>query len=838
MFVAFAFGVYAKMPPADFYVSDKGADTFKGSKDAPFKTLQKAIEAVRAARKVAPDKNYAVELADGYYRLQSPLVFTLEDTAPTGFYTRFYAANTEGAILGGGVKIDNWQKCKETPAGFDKALADKLWEADLSKITEAKRAAEPSAKFINLNTLYKGQKLLPRARSERFAILKGVPRETSLKTSVNSTPAQIKRKNLDPKKVIIPEYFDCDFDAAAVAEIWVIPSGPWMLNQMPVESVDKQTRTLACALPSSYDSVSHLPDFENAFLVNYAPALQNDGEWVFDAKKQKLYLLSTSRPQDIYAPLLSRLIIIEGAINKPSENDAPVCGLRFSGIKFEHTDYYLPQTEPNYAIHITGAKDALIEDCVFQNLGGGGVRMDLCGISNIVRNCAFIDIGASGVNFKGYGLGTKKELKNNLIENCYFRRCGRVFMQLGALNSTMGMANTMRNCTVLDMHYNGISIHGLSGAPASLKNWPTVVFWEQIDPKHRDENGLNYPNNIPYTGGNNVIEYNEFFRTGETLGDSNAIYFSSGGLGDQIRHNFVHDLRGWYCNASIRMDDNQTGATISHNITYNNVGVGIISKGANNIINNFFVETHRGRYVSNDQSGMKGAIGISIRGGYPAQSVIEKNIVYISHEGEPAVLQLYLYAKDRWPFDPKSVTFDRNLFAVDANDQSVAAAAVKEFLEKYGWNKNSIVANPLFKNPAANDFSFPQDSPAAKLGIEPISLANVGIQGAMRARYIKPALQAPKIEAVNFVRLPYEPANFAFKEGMKVKVALPKGAQTLYYTLNGETPDEASPQLKPDAEFEIKKPCTFTVAAFADGKEDVLGDRIIFGHAVPAGKKK
>ncbi len=813
---------------ADFYVSPKGDDANAGTKDAPFRTLARARDAVREGRLSAPAKNYEVELADGTYFLNEPLRFDLSNSAAEGFSTTFRAANIGGAVLESGVEISGWKKCSILPKGA--ALSGGLWEADVSELLlmKAKSAGTKAAPQINM--LFRNGKALPRAKSFRFSVKDGVKLEKLAQMSkVSASPPP----RYDQRKVVIPPEFDCDFDALEGAQVWLIPSGPWVLNIMPVKSADAESRTLSTSLPCAYEPVAHSRNFANAWLVNYAPALKNDGDWIFSEKEKKIYMVSEGEPRGVSVPVLTRLVEISGKLGGPSEEDVPVNGIRFKGVKFARTDYSGYDQSPNYAVMISGAKACSFEDCTFEALGGGGVKMDLCALENAVKNCLFSDIGGAGAYMRGYGPGKKRLMRGNIVENCIFRRCGRVFMQYGAVCSQMGTENSVRNCTIYDMHYNGVSFSGSAGVSANAK-YPNVI-WDDIDPKFR-ETGLYYPDTIPYLGGGNAVESCEFLRTGETLGDSNAVYFWSGGLGDKIIGNFVHGLRGWYCNASIRMDDNQTGAMISHNITYDNIGLGVISKGANSIVNNFFVETRIGRY--NSAEVMNGAIGVSIRGGYPAESVVERNIIVLAADGEPKPLQLYLYAKKRWPFDPERVSMDRNLLWTLGADQSATRKNLGEFQGKHGWNAHSLVADPMFKNPSAHDFSFPKNSPATSLGIDQIDVSKAGVQGEMRRREMKPRIAAPKIEAVNFERPEFEAVHFPHAAGMRVKASLPKGAEELRYTLNGETPDENSPILKPDSEFEITEPCVFTVRAFSKNGEDLLGDRIIFNIPIPGAVQK
>src|SRR4051812_6345935 len=59
-----------------FHVSPLGEDSGDGSESHPFKSLERAQRAVRAAN---ASSNVVVQLSDGIFRLESPLIFRAVD---------------------------------------------------------------------------------------------------------------------------------------------------------------------------------------------------------------------------------------------------------------------------------------------------------------------------------------------------------------------------------------------------------------------------------------------------------------------------------------------------------------------------------------------------------------------------------------------------------------------------------------------------------------------------------------------------------------------------------------------------------------------------------------
>jgi hypothetical protein len=63
--------------------------------------------------------------------------------------------------------------------------------------------------------------------------------------------------------------------------------------------------------------------------------------------------------------------------------------------------------------------------------------------------------------------------------------------------------------------------------------------------------------------------------------------------------------------------------------------------------------------------------------------------------------------------------------------KNVAGGEVNSFEAwlKHGYEKNSIIADPLFKDRENHDYTLLPESPALKLGFKQIDLSNVGLRG-------------------------------------------------------------------------------------------------------------
>ena len=119
----------------DYYVAPGGNDNAKGTKGAPFETIQRARDAARK------DKGHStVYLRGGTYRLSETVVFSLADGDTT-----YAAYQDETPIITSAVPVTNWKKDK-----------DNLWVADMPDGVK------------DFKVMYDGNRMLERARSRGF----------------------------------------------------------------------------------------------------------------------------------------------------------------------------------------------------------------------------------------------------------------------------------------------------------------------------------------------------------------------------------------------------------------------------------------------------------------------------------------------------------------------------------------------------------------------------------------------------------------------------------------------------------------------------------------------
>ena len=100
----------------EFFVAPSGNDTNTGSKKSPFATLTRARDAVRALKSKGPlTEPIRVNVADGLYTINEPLILLPEDTGTKRAPIIYQAASGANPVFSGGRTIRGWQPGRQQP---------------------------------------------------------------------------------------------------------------------------------------------------------------------------------------------------------------------------------------------------------------------------------------------------------------------------------------------------------------------------------------------------------------------------------------------------------------------------------------------------------------------------------------------------------------------------------------------------------------------------------------------------------------------------------------------------------------------------------------------------
>lgn len=694
---------------ADFYLSPDGSDEWSGTlaepnaegTDGPFASLERARDAVRVLKKEKPAE-IEVLVREGSYQLKDTVVFGLEDSGDEK--TSYAAYPGEKPVFSSGEEIVNWQKLDEAPPGLSEEAAEHVWVADISG---------------GFRTLYDSQGLLPRARSAGFIPLKGSGRD----------------------KLHFPKGKLKNWANVTDVEIVVRPHHAWIVNILPLVSVDERKQIAHTSIEATYmmNVLHFLKTTESCWVENVVDELDEPGEWAVNTKEGKVYLWPRNGevPEGILRPRLQEYIRVEGDVDFKGPEDIPVRNLCFRGLTFTHGERYLLKEDDaglqhdwdmldkgNALVRLRGTENCVIDQCHFLHSGSSAIRVDLHGQKNTISGNHIEHMGGAGILLCGYGPGTKDVNRDNLIFNNHVHHVGRIYSHSAGILVWQSGENRVANNLIHNTPYTGLII---SGCMTDFFRKKSRELGRTIRRNEIGELPKNYDleDVRPYLHTHdNVFEYNEIHHVMEMMGDGNGIYIRGAGAGNIIRGNYVHHMVApMIMQAAIRTDGGQRDTVITGNVVYKCVSQGILTKLNNRCENNIvadIIAPPRGYYISVREGPMTGA-------------TIKQNILYSTgmdtdfiNELEPGKGRVSEDARGRELARSKDADTDYNIY-FSTKDPNLG----KDILAKHrakGIDANSLAVDPLFVDPENGDFRLRPESPALKLGFKPIDLSKVGLR--------------------------------------------------------------------------------------------------------------
>jgi len=699
------------VPAADFYLSASGSDSWSGTlpapnakgTDGPFASLERARDAVRVLKK-SKSTDIVVYVREGTYELAKTVVFGLEDSG-TGDSTVTYAAYPgEAPVFSSGREVKGWKKLTAKLPGLPGEAQDNVWVADVS------------GRFF---TLYDAEGLLPRARSAGFIPLPGGSRN----------------------RLRFPEGRLKNWTNVKDVEIVVRPHHAWIVNVLPLASVDETARIAHTAIDATYamNRLHFLRETESCWVENVLEELDKPGEWVLNTKEGRLYLWPRGK-SPVLAPQLTELIRVEGKIDKMGPKDVPVRNLRFRGLTFMHGDRYLLSEDDaglqhdwdmldkaTALVRLRGAENCIIARCRFAHSGSGAIRVDLHGQRNTISGNHIEHLGGAGILLCGYGPGTKDVNRNNLVYNNHIHHTGRVYSHSPGIMLWQSGANRVANNLIHHTPYTGVIVSGCMSSffqRRGGRELTRTVRWHEVGGE-TGRRTLAQVRPFLHTR-DNLIEYNEIHHVMQMLGDGNGIYIRGAGAGNVIRRNYIHHLvAAMKMQSAIRTDGGQMDTLIAENLIYRCVSQGIILKLNNRCENNIvadIIAPPRGYYLA-------------VREGPLAGATIKRNIFYSSRKVATFIDELPA-GRGRTSEDrrgrrlarAKDADADYNIYYCSADRELGKAMLAKQ--QGDGVDAHSLAVDPLFVDPDKGDFRFKPESPAIKLGIVPIDMSRIGLRPA------------------------------------------------------------------------------------------------------------
>ncbi|MBN2449530.1 MAG: right-handed parallel beta-helix repeat-containing protein, partial [Lentisphaeria bacterium] len=477
----------------------------------------------------------------------------------------------------------------------------------------------------------------------------------------------------------------------AGGQVTIFPAWGWVGGPVQIASIDREAGILRLRGRNASQEIR--PGNRYA-IQNVRFALDCPGEFFFDRENRELLLRSPSEGfsgEEAVVPVLDRLIEIRGE----EESGSWAEHIRIEGIAFRDARYSIEvdslYTPDDAAIRIDRARHVTIEKCTFSHLGGYAVRLAQRASHCRVLRCTMAEMGQGGVIARGE---TADQPTDCTVAGCHMRDLGRVYKHVAGVYVTTGSRFLVSRNTIHDVPRYAISF------------------------KSYGENAASH---------DCIAEYNDLRRTNLETNDTGAIETLGRDRqpsGNIIRYNLVLDTVGMkhtpeggivspFYTWGIYLDDYSSGTTVVGNIVARNVRGGYHNHlGFDNTVeNNIFVDGTLYQAEWNGREEMR-------------RNTFRRNIMCYRHPEA-----VYIRSGGWHPEVLREC--DGNVLWWTGGNLAESAAAVtpagpwSKWLE-LGFDRHSVIADPLFVDPAADDYRLRPESPALRLGFRPIPVDEIG----------------------------------------------------------------------------------------------------------------
>ncbi|HEY3328772.1 MAG TPA: right-handed parallel beta-helix repeat-containing protein [Capsulimonadaceae bacterium] len=728
-------GLSASAEPLALYVSPTGNDAWSGSlpapnkakTDGPFATLQRAQQALRTLPRAERDKQgVTIMLREGSYSLAAPLRFTDQDSGTANAQTVIGAYRGESVTVSGGRAVRQWRPY----------MGD-IIQADVSGISELRTGSATnggsvtpygggSTQVPNNELFCDGARMdLARwpnvaetAKGGGWAFTAGVPSK--------GQRTQFYYDGDEPKNWKHPE----------LAQVHIFASYDWSDCYSPVASIDSATHLVTLAKPTDYDIAMG----RRYYVRNVFEELDAPGEWYLDRAASTLYVYP---PAGDIAKRSVEISVLPTLMSFDHAHDIVVSGLAMTSVTGD-------------AIEMRASSRIRIEASDIANTGKSAVRINDCD-SCVVDSCRIHDTGVGGVIAHG---GDRKTLTPSkvVISNNHIYRFGRLVKCYTPSVSISGVGMTVTHNLMHDGPHSAILV----------------------------------------SGNDHIISFNEIHHVCLETSDCGAIYMGRDWTfrGNSITCNKIHDVPGFgytkydqsagevvYSNfgaaQGVYLDDGVSGFDVTGNIIYRIADMGVQLGGGRDhrIVNNVIVDTARGigidaRYMTWDAGVLRERLAAVPFSTPPWSERYPKLSAPMRHDGWPEGNEITgnVFARSAPDTDPTkrspwfrgdtavsyqvpsdATTIDRNIYWNAGGKVNISARFIERATklplqmwddwQKTGFDTSGLSVDPQFVDVTRDDYRLRATSPAYKIGIPAIPVADIGLLPTFPDRW-RPAADA------------------------------------------------------------------------------------------------
>lgn len=478
----------------------------------------------------------------------------------------------------------------------------------------------------------------------------------------------------------------------------------WIDEHTPMESYDPVSRRVTFKYPSRYniDGGKGTASGLEYYMENVGEMFSKPNEWYAD--NGRIYYIPrdesiTPETIEAYIPRIHKLFDIHGT------PDNPVRNIRFRGLKMAVTRgeygsegvWGKKGSTMRYASDIQSvcqadgaftfryAEGCDVTDCSLTNFGVHGIVLDIGTKNTRISGCKLCDGGAGGIKITGGAAGSplREHTCGNTVEDCVISFCGRRYFAACGVLMIHTYNNTIAHNDIGHLYYTGVSV-----------GW----VWGYADNQSHDNRILK--NHIHHLGDG-------------MLSDMGGVYLLGKQPGTVVAGNIIHDVTskhygGW----ALYTDEGSSYILLENNICWNTSDNSYHQHygSLNTVRNNIFA-------YSKQQM-------IRVTRTEPHLSIIfENNIIY--SEGVPVYDISDEQIREGTVESRNNLIFDCTRGEPVFRRRGESIMTFADF-QAAGRETDSVIADPLFVDPANHDFTLQPASPALAMGFKPIDTSDVG----------------------------------------------------------------------------------------------------------------
>lgn len=655
---------------ADLHVSPAGNDGNPGTREAPFRTLNRARD---AARREKARGAVTVWLHGGTYWLPAPFVLGPEDAGTAEAPATYRALPGEDVWLNGGLPL--------AAADFGPVEGEarsRLPEEARGHVRQLRLAPEQAAL---LSPAWPDTWWIPRhlaANSELFADGQRLPLARWPNGDEYTTFGDIVEPAYEAGQT--PE-FRYEGDRP---ERWNAAEAPFLFGYwrrgyraefIRIQAIDRDSKTIRLA---ARNSLGPLEDggARHFFAVNLLEELDTPGEWYLDRGRGLLYLWPP--------PHFERLVL---SVN-------PTAVIEGNGVEHVHFRDLGIECSARDGIRLTRSHHCRIVACEVRNVAFDGIVVS--GNHNLIAGC---DIHHTGNRALTVETGDRFALEpgGTVVENCHIHHTNRIVRAGDQAVHLAGVGGRIAHNLIHDCGYIAIRFSGNEHLMEYNRLFRTNT--------ETAEGGVFYTGR-DWTSRGSVIRYNFIHHVEDTRE----------GFGSATR--FVH------------LDDSAPEIHIHGNVCYRlGGGVSICGGAANQVHDNLFVECHWGVDIGprgHDMfrsDGQGGYIYNDTKGWTSLPRLLERY-----KWNEPPLSTRYPKLGEIFTKDPIAAPWF-NLVA--RNAMVDCGRGIREMGMEPGWSTvedNWDIEDPGFVEPDRTqlDFRLRPGGPLMEKGFQPIPFADIG----------------------------------------------------------------------------------------------------------------